>query len=128
MGFGKRLQASVNYGAKVLNSGLEGARAGREAFLHEGSLTPFLEESVRHAWKPAAMGACIGVLSSYSGNGRKSIPKAFAYGFLGGAIGFGAGVAWGSRRLVASVAVGARKNMGRVRDEHWLEEHPIDYA
>jgi hypothetical protein len=128
MGLGKRLQARVNYGEKVLNSGLEGARAGREAFLNGGSLTPFLGESVRDALKPAAIGACIGVLSSYSGNGHQSIRKAFAYGFLGGAIGFGAGVAWGSRRLVASVAAGARKNIGRVRDEHWLEEHPIDYA
>jgi hypothetical protein len=128
MGLGKRLQAGVNYGEKVLNSGLEGARVGREAFLNGESLTPFLGESVRNALKPAAIGACIGVLSSCSGNGHKSIRKAFAYGFLGGAIGFGAGVAWGSRRLVASVAAGARKSIGRVRDEHWLEEHPIDYA
>jgi len=128
MGLGKRLQARVNYGEKVLNSGLEGARVGREAFLNGRSLTPFLGESVRNALKPAAVGAFIGMLSSFSGNGHKSIRKAFAYGFLGGAIGFGAGVAWGSRRLVASVAAGARKNIGRVRDEHWLEEHPIDYA
>jgi len=50
------------------------------------------------------------------------------YGFLGGAIGFGAGLLWESRLLTASVACGALRNIDRVRDEHWLERHPIDYA
>jgi hypothetical protein len=50
------------------------------------------------------------------------------YGLLGAAIGVGASVAWESRRLTASVAGGALKNIGRVRDEHWLTNHPIDYA
>jgi hypothetical protein len=30
--------------------------------------------------------------------------------------------------LAASVAFGALRNIDRVRDEHWLERHPIDYA
>jgi hypothetical protein len=50
------------------------------------------------------------------------------FGLLGGAIGFGAGIAWENRRLAASAASGALRNIGRVRDEHWLERHPIDYA
>jgi hypothetical protein len=57
-----------------------------------------------------------------------SAGRALAYGLLGGAIGFGVGVAWESRRLTASVASGALKNIGRVRDEHWFELNPIDYA
>jgi hypothetical protein len=52
----------------------------------------------------------------------------FTYGLLGGVIGFGAGVAWESRRLTASAACGALRNISKVRDEHWLERHPIDYA
>jgi hypothetical protein len=47
---------------------------------------------------------------------------------LGGAIGFGLGLAWSSRRLTASVAEQAFRSMNKVRDEHWLENHPIDYA
>ncbi|MGO9796465.1 MAG: hypothetical protein ACLPLZ_10275 [Terracidiphilus sp.] len=78
--------------------------------------------------KPAALGACIGVLGSYSGYRRKSIARTLAFGFLGGAIGLGAGLAWESRRLTASVAGSALRNIGRVRDEHWLTKHPIDYA
>ncbi len=128
MALRKWSKSNLDYGRKVLNSGLDGARSGREAFLQGSPLAPFLNESVRHAWEPAALGACIGVLGSYSGNPHKSISRAFAYGFLGGAIGFGAGVAWGSRRLTASVARGALRNIDRVRDEHWFEGHPIDYA
>jgi hypothetical protein len=47
---------------------------------------------------------------------------------FGAAIGFGLAVAWVNRHLEASVASGAWKNMGRARDEHWLEKNPIDYA
>jgi|ERR1019366_6853770 hypothetical protein len=121
-------KSSTDYGRKLLDSGIEGARSGREAFLNGESLTPFLSDSVRSALKPAALGACIGVLGSYPGYRQKSISRALAYGLLGGAIGFGAGVAWESRRFTASVADGALRNIGKVRDEHWLTKHPIDYA
>jgi len=120
--------SNLDYGRKVLNSGLDGARSGREAFLHGRPLTPFLSESLHDAWKPAAIGACIGLLGSHPGNRHKSMGRAFACGVLGGVIGFGAGIVWNSRRLTASVANGALRNIGRVRDEHWLERHPIDYA
>ena len=121
-------KSSTDYGRKLLDSGIEGARSGREAFLNGESLTPFLSDSVRSALKPAALGACIGVLGNYPGYRQKSISRALAYGLLGGAIGFGAGVAWESRRFTASVADGALRNIGKVRDEHWLTKHPIDYA
>jgi hypothetical protein len=74
------------------------------------------------------LGACIGFLSSYPGKRPKSIGKGLALGWLGGVIGFGAGFAWVSRRLTASMACQVRRNIGRVRDEHWLEDNPIDYA
>jgi hypothetical protein len=50
------------------------------------------------------------------------------FGLLGGAVGLGMGIAWQSRGLTACAAKGAWRNIGRVRDEHWLETHPIDYA
>lgn len=123
-------RSNADYGRKMLNSGLDGARSGREAFLNGRPLTPFLSESVRNAWKPAAIGACLGALGSYPNHrhDHSFIGRVFTYGFLGGAIGFGASIAWESRRLTASVAAGALKNMEKVSDEHWLETHPIDYA
>jgi hypothetical protein len=121
-------KSNAEYGRELLHSGIEGARSGREAFLNGESLTPYLSESVRGALKPAVLGACVGVLGSYPGSRKKSIIRTLVYGLLGGAIGFGAGVAWESRDLTASAAGGALEKIGRVRDEHWLTNHPIDYA
>lgn len=121
-------KSNLEYGRKVVKSGLEGARSGREAFFNGKSFTPFLNDSISHSWKPAMIGVCVGFLGGYRGNRNKSASKAFALGVLGGAIGFTAGVAWGSRRLAVSVARGAHQRIDRVRDEHWLEKHPIDYA
>jgi hypothetical protein len=128
MDLGKWSKSQAEYGRELLHSGFEGARCGGEVFLHGEPLTPFLSESVRSALKPAALGACIGVLGSCPGSRQRSIGRALVYGLLGAAIGVGASVAWESRRLTASVAGGALKNIGRVRDEHWLTNHPIDYA
>lgn len=121
-------KSNADYGRRLLDSGIEGARSGREAFLNGESLTPFLSESVRSAARPAVLGACIGVLGSCPRYRQKSVARALAFGLLGGAIGLGAGLAWESRRLTASAAGGALKGMGRVRDERWLAKHPIDYA
>ena len=128
MGLRTWSRSEVEYGRKVLHSGLEGARSAREAFLEGSTGTPLLNESVRNALKPAAIGACIGVLGGCPGNQHKSITRVLAFGLLGSAIGFGASILWQNRRLAASVAGGALRNMDRVCDEHWLEKHPIDYA
>lgn len=121
-------KSNLEYGRKVLSSGFEGARSGREDFLNGRSFTPFLSDSFRHSWKPAVIGACLGLLGSYRGNRNSSASRAAAYGVLGGAIGVTAAVAWENRRLAASVARGAHRRIDQVRDEHWLEKNPIDYA
>ena|ERR1700751_5036307 len=127
MSFSQWKKSNANYGRKLLHSGLEGAHSGRDAFLGGRPLSPFLNETARHAAAAAAIGVGIGLLGAFSANQHRSA-RALAYGVLGGAIGFGAGVAWESRYFGASVFSGALKNMSRTRDEHWLEKHPIDYA
>lgn len=121
-------KSSSDYGRKLLGSGIDGARSAEEAFFDGKSPTPFLNESVCSAATTAVLGAFIGVLSSYPGNERKSVRRALAYGLLGGAVGLGAGLAWESRRLTTTMAGGALRSIGKARDEHWLEKHPIDYA
>ena len=122
-------QSEVEYGRKVLNSGLAGARSGQEEFLNGNPLTPFLGRTVRNASAPAAVGTILGVLGSLAGeNHHKCAARSLVFGLLGGAIGLGMSIAWQSRRLTACAANGALRNIGRVRDEHWLETHPIDYA
>lgn len=121
-------KSEFEYGRKVLNSGLEGARSGEEAFLNGRSLTPFLGDAVRKALKPAGIVAVVGMLSGYRGNRHRSMGRILGFGFLGSLIGFASGLAWESRDLTASIAANALKNIGKVSDEHWLEKHPIDYA
>jgi hypothetical protein len=94
-------KSEFEYGRRILNSALDGARGGREAFLNGRSLTPFLREGIRSALKPAVVGARIGVLGSYPGHRHRSIGRALAFGFAGWAIGLGAGVAWETRGLTA---------------------------
>jgi hypothetical protein len=121
-------KSEVEYGREILDSGLEGVRSGREAFLDGRPLTPFLNESVRKALTPAALGACVGALISFPGNRDRSIGRMLVFGLLGGAIGFGTGLAWESRGLTESAASGALRNIHKVRDEHWVEKHPVAYA
>jgi len=120
-------KATVGYGRKLVSSGLEGARSGREAFLHGGAPAPF-STSIHYALKPAAVGFCLGLLGSYPRNRFQPRNRTVAFGLLGGVVGFGLGLVWESRRLAASVASAVFGNIERVRDEHWLEKHPIDYA
>jgi hypothetical protein len=121
-------ESEVEYGRKVLNSGLAGARSGREAFLNGRPLTSFLSEAIRSASTPAAVGGLIAMLGSFPGHKHRSAGKTLVFGLLGWAIGLGTGIAWQSRAMTRCAANGAWRNIGRVRDEHWLETHPIDYA
>ncbi len=121
------IESEVKYGRKVLDAGLEGTRSGREAFLEGKPLTPYLNDSVRKALIPAAIGTCVAALGSAAGR-KRSVGRVLAFSLVGGAIGFGLGIAWESRHLTASALLSARKKISRVCDEHWLERHPIDYA
>ena len=128
MNFSDWTKSNADYGRKLLDSGLQGARSGEEEFFNGESITPFLNESARRAVTAAALGASIGLLGGLSGFRHRSSTRAIACGFFGAVIGFSAGAAWEGRHLGASVISKALKNIGRVRDEHWFEKHPIDYA
>ena len=121
-------KGSVDYSRRLLDAGLEGARTGRESFLNGVPLRPLLKESARNAVKPGAIGACAGALASSVLDRDKTVGRALVGGLVGAAVGFGVGFAWQLRDLAASMGSNAWEGLGRVRDERWLEEHPIDYA
>ena len=128
MNFLEWSKSSVDYGQKLVNSALEGAHEAEDEFLKEESLASDLSESARHALAPAMVGALLGALGGTLGNGHRSSSRTLAFGLLGGAIGFGAGMIWENRELATSVASGALKKINETRDEHWFEQNPIDYA
>lgn len=121
------LESEIKYGRRVLHAGMEGTRSGREAFLNGRPLTPYLNDSVRKALIPGAIATCIGAFGG-AANRNRSVGRVLTFALLGGAVGFAAGLVWESRHLTANALWGACKRIGRVRDEHWLERHPIDYA
>jgi hypothetical protein len=120
-------KSEVDYGRKLVDSAMEGARRGEGEFLKDESLSCHLERSALHAIAPTIIGACVGLLGGYLEHNRSG-SKTLVCGLLGGAIGFGAGVVWENRKLTASVAAGAWKSVNETRDEHWLVKNPIDYA
>lgn len=121
-------ESSVDYGRKLVDSAVEGARTAEDEFEKSEPLAPFLEENARHAIASAVVGACLGALGGFFARGQHSRTRAVVRGLLGAAFGFSAGMVWESRRLTGSVTSGALKNVRKTRDEHWFERHPIDYA
>jgi hypothetical protein len=119
---------NLEYGRKLVNSGIEGAHAGGEAALGEEKLPRVLAESAPSSLGLAAIGAGMGMLCSYVGNKRKFSSEGALFGILGGVTGFLVGLGWGTRHLTNGVAVGAMRNIKTVRDERWLKRNPIDYA
>ena len=122
------VEENLDYGRKLVSSGLEGAHAGGEAALGEERIPEVLLQSAPSSVGLAALGAGLGVLCSYLGNKRKMSKEAALFGILGGLTGILIGVGWSTRHVANGCAVGAMRNIKSARDEHWLENHPIDYA
>jgi hypothetical protein len=120
-------KSEVDYGRKLMDSAVEGARRGEGDFLKDQSLGRYLERSALHAVMPAILGACLGWFGGYLEK-QRSTSRVLACTFLSGAIGFGAGVIWENRKLTASIASSMWRSINKTRDAHWFEKNPIDYA
>ena len=121
------LKSEMAYSRRLLEAGLKSATAA-PAGAPNATLAPELARAARGAWVPAMIGAAVGILAVYSARKSRSGRGALLAGLIGGACGFGGGVAWSSRAATSSAVRHAAKNIGAVRDEHWLQKHPIAYA
>jgi hypothetical protein len=126
---GEWLKSSIGYGRSLLDSGFEGARSTGGTALAGEPIASVLSRSARRARRLTTIGACVGVLGAYLPNRRRPLcSAALGWTLVGAAIGFSTGMAWETRRLTGAMARGAMRNMGSVRDAHWLERNPITYA
>ncbi len=122
-------RSSVDYGQKLVNSALEGAREGEEEFLKDESLSPRLTESARHALMPALIGAYLGAFGGSLAEGGAGQPQEQSLS-----------ACWAERSDLALAWLGRTGRWARAslpahgrrikqtRDEHWFEKNPIDYA
>jgi hypothetical protein len=124
----RAVDSYLRYGRSLANSGAAGMRSGRDAYLDGKPLGAVLTQKARASLGLAAIGACAGLLQCLVSGRDRRIPKSILLGAVGSAVGFIAGFSWKTRDLTRSMVQGAAKNMGSVRDGHWLERHPIDYA
>jgi hypothetical protein len=99
-------------------SGLGSARTNRKLALNMGS----------PVWVNCTIGGIIGA-SAASLRSRQRPVRSFAVGALvGGAAGLGCGLAWAARHAAATLAKSSIRSVNAVRDAHWLEKNPINYA
>lgn len=115
------------YGRKLLNAGISGIHAGHQSFNPELA-TALITSSAEESLKLAAIGMGLGVLPAIILRRGRRATSAVVFGALGGALGFCAGFSWRTRKLTSSLAHSAIHEVQRVKDEHWLETHPIDFA
>ena len=121
------VKSELEYSQDLVHSAVEGARFGcRRAGVVEPARSLFAD-AARNSLPLAAIGACVIPLAARLTRGRKRRNEALL-GLLGAAIGFGAGIAFTTRPLMEEMAHEAVHNINGVREAHWLEQHPIDYA
>ncbi len=115
------------YGRKLVNAGISGIRTGRENFDPQRA-SALVSNSAEESLKLALVGACLGILPACLMRRRSRFSSALVLGVAGSALGFCAGFSWKTRKLTSSLAHSAMREVRRVKDEHWLETNPIDYA
>ena len=121
-------RSDLRYGKDLMKSGVAGLSRGRDAYLQGQPLSDVLGDSAKASIGLATLGACAGLLRYYLPARRARLAKTVACGLVGSAIGFLAAFAWNTRELTESMTRSAGKQIGVVRDQHWLDHHPIDYA
>ena len=119
---------TVAYGGKLANAGLTGIRTGQQTAFPDQAVSAFVLDSLRDSLALAAVAACVGLLRPCLTRRHNRLPRALAGGAVGSALGLCAGFAWKTRAATSGIVHSARKEMDRVRDEHWLEMNPITYA
>ena len=124
----RSMHSSVQYGRKLVSAGISGIRNGQDSARGEQPLSTIAAEAAQGSLTLAAMGACVGLVSSCLLHRRNSLSKAVVLGSIGSALGFLAGFSWQTRNVTSSMAQSAARELRKARDERWLELNPIDYA
>jgi hypothetical protein len=117
----RSLKSDLSYLRQLVGAGWDGIASARQ----ELNSTSPRETAI---WTPAAIGAAVGLLGPRLMGKRKSASSLAMGGLVGSVLGFGAALAWSSRRYTGPAARRVMRNVNAARDARWLETHPINYA
>ena len=114
---------SFDYGRDLLYAGIEGVRAGERLTLH--SPEAHIAKSARRSLMAAAVGGTVAlILCKVTKKRRRVVGTMIACGTAA----FCADFIGRTRNVSSKIIACTEKEIGKVRDQHWLESHPIDYA
>lgn len=128
MSISETIKTNIAYGQELLESGVDGAKEARQALLETGEAGDLVTVAAQESWQSAAIGAMAGVIVGVLADDRKPARGVLAGGLLGAALGFAGSFAWKTRPLTSTMARGAGRRIGTVRDRHWLAKHPVNYG
>jgi hypothetical protein len=112
----------IIYGRRLMHAGVDALRTKDKA---TADYAPALAQSARAAFGAAAVGIGFGFLGYGVVHLRKRhVPRILACG----AVAFCANFLWRTRGIGADLTHRASREIAKVRDQRWLELHPIDYA
>jgi hypothetical protein len=119
----QRFESDISYARNLVEAGWGGVTSALTGTDHGGA-APALTSAV---WVWTGVGAIAGVWRASRTSSRAGYGLAFG-GLVGSALGFGCGVAWGSRSFAEVAARRANDKIQTVRDERWLQKHPVAYG
>jgi hypothetical protein len=122
----QRVKSDLAYVRNMVEAGFEGATSVRKDGARlAASPRP---NRARTEWVSAAIGVAVGMGSACLARERKSPYSVLLSGMVGGSLGYGGALAWGSRDRTVAMAGSAMQKVNAVRDARWLEKNPIAYA
>ena len=114
---------SIDYGRELVHAGMEGIHEAER--MTAPSSEVHLMRSARESLKAAALGGSLALIACKVMDRRKF---RLASVFTWGTAAFCADFLWRTRGVSSKMIECAEKEISRVRDQHWLDSHPIDYA
>ena len=115
---------SIDYGRELLHAGMDGIRAG-ERLMVSSDVQRQIANSARQSLGADVVGGSLAVVVCRLIDRRK---VRLAPVFACGTAAFCADFLWRTRNISSNVIGCAEKEISKVRDQHWLESNPIDYA
>jgi hypothetical protein len=114
---------SFDYGRELLHAGIDGIKAGERLSLRSPDV--HIAKSAGQSLVAAAVGGTVAlILCKVTDRRRRVLQTMVACGTAA----FCADFICRTRNVSSKMIECAEKEIGKVRDQHWLESNPIDYA